>query len=70
MQQLAAASRVPDLVISDYRLRDGENGIGVIENVRHEFNADIPALPILHKPLNPAKLRTLMASLLRNRFPI
>jgi len=89
LQKLATTDRVPDLVISDYRLRGEENGITVIEKIRHEFNADIPAflitgdtgperlreaavsgLPILHKPLNPAKLRTLMAHLLRNRPPV
>jgi CheY-like chemotaxis protein len=89
MQKLVTTKRAPDLVISDYRLRGEENGIAVIENIRHEFNTDIPAflitgdtgperlreadasgLPILHKPLNPAKLRTLMANLLRNRPPV
>jgi two-component system, sensor histidine kinase len=89
LQKLATTDRVPDLVISDYRLRGEENGITVIENVRHEFNACIPAflitgdtgperlreaaasgLSILHKPLNPAKLRTLMANLLRHRPPV
>ncbi len=88
LKKLAVTGRVPDLVISDYRLREEENGITVIEDVRNEFNAEIPAflitgdtgperlreaaasgLPILHKPLNPAKLRTLMANLLRNRPP-
>jgi signal transduction histidine kinase/CheY-like chemotaxis protein len=88
LQKLATTMRVPDLIVSDYRLRDDENGIQVIEKVRHEFNVDIPAVlvtgdtgperlrdagaggvPILHKPLNPAKLRTLMAGLLRHRPP-
>ena len=86
LQKLATIEQAPDLIISDYRLRQEESGITVIENVRHEFNTDIPAflitgdtgperlrqaatsgLPILHKPLNPAKLRTLMANLLRKR---
>lgn len=81
--QLHSASRVPDLIISDYRLRNEENGIDVIEQIREEFNTDIPAflitgdtgperlreaeasgLPILHKPLKPARLRTLMANVL------
>ena len=34
------------------------------------LEAAASGLPILHKPLNPAKLRTLMANLLRNRPPV
>jgi signal transduction histidine kinase/CheY-like chemotaxis protein len=82
--KLVAVQRLPDLIVSDYRLRDNENGIQVVEALRSEFNVDIPALlvtgdtgpdrlrdaeasglPILHKPLNPARLRTLIAHLLR-----
>jgi two-component system, sensor histidine kinase len=84
MSKLIAVQRLPDLIVSDYRLRDNENGIQVVEALRTEFNVDIPALlvtgdtgpdrlrdaeasglPILHKPLNPARLRTLIANLLR-----
>jgi signal transduction histidine kinase/CheY-like chemotaxis protein len=84
MGKLVAVQRLPDLIVSDYRLRDNENGIQVVEALRSEFNVDIPALlvtgdtgpdrlrdaeasglPILHKPLNPARLRTLIANLLR-----
>jgi signal transduction histidine kinase/CheY-like chemotaxis protein len=82
--RLAGLRRLPDLIISDYRLRGKENGIQVVEMLRGEFNVDIPALlvtgdtapdrlrdaeasglPILHKPVNPARLRTLIANLLR-----
>jgi len=84
MGKLVAVNRLPDLIVSDYRLRGTENGIEVVEMLRNEFNVDIPALlvtgdtapdrlrdaeasglPILHKPLNPARLRTLIANLLR-----
>jgi CheY-like chemotaxis protein len=87
-QRLADSTRVPDLIISDYRLRDNENGIQVVQAIRNEFNTDIPALlitgdtgperlreaqasglPLLHKPLSPARLRTLMASLLAEDAP-
>jgi signal transduction histidine kinase/CheY-like chemotaxis protein len=34
----------PDLIISDYQLRDDENGIEVIERLRSEYNEEIPAL--------------------------
>jgi signal transduction histidine kinase len=88
-EKLACVPRVPDLIISDYRPRTAVNpGTGhtlaVLEMLRNEFNAEIPALlltgdtgperahdhetvglPILHKPLNPARLRTLIAHLLR-----
>jgi signal transduction histidine kinase len=40
---LAAHDRPPDLIISDYRLADGNNGIEVIERLRKEFRASIPA---------------------------
>jgi two-component system, sensor histidine kinase len=36
----------PDLIISDYRLRENENGIATIERLRTEFNNDIPAILI------------------------
>ena len=36
--------RVPDLVIADYQLAEGETGVELIEAIRHEFNAQIPAL--------------------------
>jgi CheY-like chemotaxis protein len=84
MGKLVAVQRLPDLIVSDYRLRGTDNGIQVVEMLRSEFNVDIPALlvtgdtapdrlrdaeasglPILHKPLNPARLRTLIANLLR-----
>jgi two-component system, sensor histidine kinase len=84
MGELVAVQRLPDLIVSDYRLRGTENGVQVVEMLRSEFNVDIPALlvtgdtapdhlrdaeasglPILHKPLNPARLRTLIANLLR-----
>ena len=46
IQQLATCLVRPDLLVSDYRLRDGENGIGVIERLRSEYNEPIPALLI------------------------
>jgi CheY-like chemotaxis protein len=46
MQRLSSRPDRPDLVICDYRLRDGENGIQVIERMRSEYNEDIPAMLI------------------------
>jgi len=36
----------PELIICDYRLRAGETGIEVIESLRSEYNATIPAMLI------------------------
>lgn len=36
----------PDLIIADFRLRDHENGIEVIERIREEYNEKIKALLI------------------------
>jgi signal transduction histidine kinase/CheY-like chemotaxis protein len=86
LAKLVGVRKSPDVIVSDYRLRGAENGIQVVEMLRSEFNAEIPALlvtgdtapdrlrdaeasglPILHKPVNPARLRTLIANLLRER---
>lgn len=46
MKLLATHPGRPDLIICDYRLRNGENGIGVIEKLQGEYNDAIPALLI------------------------
>ena len=46
MQCLATCPVRPDLIICDYRLQDGENGIALIEQVRSEYNETIPAMLI------------------------
>jgi signal transduction histidine kinase/CheY-like chemotaxis protein len=46
IQRLSSRPDRPDLVICDYRLRDGENGIAIIERMRLEYNQDIPAMLI------------------------
>jgi CheY-like chemotaxis protein len=61
LRQLAASARAPDVLICDYRLRNDETGIGVVEAVRHEFNADIPAL-LLTGETDPEQLRKISAS--------
>jgi DNA-binding response OmpR family regulator len=86
LQKLIYVQRIPDLIISDYRLSKSENGIDVVARLREEFNAQVPALlitgdtgieqlreaeesglHILHKPLNPSRLRALIANLRRER---
>lgn len=88
LEKMAHFERLPDLIVSDYRLRDDENGIRVVERLCEEFNAEVPALIItgdtgpdrlreaeasglyiLHKPLNPSRLRALISSLRRARAP-
>ena len=44
LQQLNRKQRVPDFIVSDLRLRDGEEGDELIELVRQEYNKDIPAV--------------------------
>jgi signal transduction histidine kinase/CheY-like chemotaxis protein len=46
--QLLSAHTVqqPDLLICDFRLRDGEDGIQAIERLRAEYNANLPAMLI------------------------
>ena len=46
IRQLSLRVQRPDLIICDYRLRDGENGIAVIEKLRSEYNEAIPAMLI------------------------
>lgn len=72
----------PDLIISDYRLREGENGIDGIRQLREAAGHVVPAclisgntdvvliqeaknlgLTLLHKPVRPAKLRSLVRRL-------
>ncbi|MDB6104670.1 MAG: hybrid sensor histidine kinase/response regulator, partial [Gammaproteobacteria bacterium] len=56
MGKLVAVQRLPDLIVSDYRLRDNENGIQVVEALRSEFNVDIPAL-LVTGDTGPDRLR-------------
>jgi signal transduction histidine kinase/CheY-like chemotaxis protein len=44
LASLLELDRRPDLIISDHHFTHGENGIAVIERLRHTFNVPIPAL--------------------------
>ncbi|NMM19706.1 MAG: response regulator [Rhodoferax sp.] len=76
------AGLIPDVIVSDYRLRDEENGIETIRQLRTKAGWLIPAclmsgdtdaglmqaakdasLTLLHKPVRPAKLRSLIRRL-------
>jgi signal transduction histidine kinase len=41
---LAGASRPPDIIVSDYRLRQRENGIDLIAQIRERYSAAIPGI--------------------------
>lgn len=80
--QLGEVGKKPDLIIADYRLREGATGIEAIKAIRERCGAATPAVlitgdaaaeylkqaqeqgfPVLHKPVAPAKLRALIASI-------
>ncbi len=84
--ELQVLGRAPDLILCDYRLRDGQTGIEAVQLLRDAFGAQIPAalltgdtapetiqeiqavgLPVLHKPLKPAKLRAFLSHLLAEK---
>lgn len=46
VRQLLQEFGEPDVIIADFRLRDNESGLDVIEAIRDEFNTDIPAILI------------------------
>ena len=74
----------PDVIVSDYRLPDGEDGIAAVAALRQVAGhaiaacmvsgdtdqalvrqAKVAGLTLLHKPVRPAKLRSLVRSLVR-----
>jgi CheY-like chemotaxis protein len=80
----ALDGRTPDLIISDFRLKDGQTGIEAIARLCDACRTKIPAflisgdiLPerlfeakasgyqLLHKPVSPMTLRTLMSRFLK-----
>ncbi len=83
-QTVLEGSFMPDLILSDFRLRAGESGMQTVQRLRASLAHPIPAclmsgdtdpslihacreagLPLLHKPVRPAKLRTLIRRLTR-----
>ncbi len=44
VEKLQAEDRVPDFILSDYRLRDGKTGISAIRELRSIFGTAVPAL--------------------------
>lgn len=84
-EQLRAEHQAPDIVIADYRLREGATGAQAINEIQSGFGVAIPGLIItgdtaperlvearvsghllLHKPVQPAKLRAILQKLRRS----
>lgn len=82
LKRLAQSERLPDVILSDYRLPGDENGIVLIHRLCAAAGIEIPAVivtgdtaperlqeaqasgfTILHKPVQPAKLRELLEHL-------
>ena len=61
LRKLADSPRPPDVLICDYRLREDEDGIGVVEAIRNEFNTEIPAL-LITGDTDPSQIRRISAS--------
>ena len=61
LAKLGSAQRRPDLLLCDYRLRNGESGIEVIRAIRDEFNAEIPAA-LITGDTGPERLKEARAS--------
>lgn len=74
---------VPDVIVSDYRLQEGHNGLQLVQRLQQQLGLPTPAclmsgdtdpgviqaahlagLTLLHKPVRPAKLRSLLRHLL------
>lgn len=55
IEQLQEIGEIPDILVSDYRLRDGENGGEVIQRIRDHFKQSIPAI-ILTGDIAPDRL--------------
>jgi len=60
VQQLEEIDSAPDIVISDYRLRDVETGGDVIKRLRSHLGFDIPAI-ILSGDIAPERLIEIQA---------
>ncbi len=56
LAKLAEYDTPPDLIVSDYRLLDGRTGVEVIERLRTELSADIPAF-LVSGDIDPTLLR-------------
>ena len=61
LDAVAACEVRPSLILCDYRLREGESGIAVIERLRTEFNEEIPGV-LVSGDTAPDRLKEAQAS--------
>jgi CheY-like chemotaxis protein len=64
LERLPECGRYPDLVVSDFRLGEEQNGLEAVERIRHELGVPVPAM-IVTGDTAPKCLRTIQASGLR-----
>jgi two-component system, sensor histidine kinase len=56
LELLSNLGRAPDIIIADYRLREGRTGAEAIRHIRHRFNRTVPAV-IVTGDTAPERLR-------------
>lgn len=61
LRQMALSEFEPDLILSDFRLREDENGIDTVFALRESFDRDVPAI-ILTGDTSPEQLRRVRES--------
>lgn len=61
LYQVALSGQLPDLIVSDFRLRQGETGLDVVYAVRDSVNCDIPAV-IVTGETSPQRLQEVASS--------
>lgn len=44
LDQLRGRQRAPDVIVADYRLKNGRTGVDAIRSIQAEFNAAIPGI--------------------------
>jgi len=44
LSMLRTTGRAPDIIIADYRLKDGQTGVGAIRSIQGEFGEGIPGI--------------------------
>ncbi len=61
LKSMSVADQVPDLVLSDYRLRNEESGLDAISVVRESIDKEVPAV-IITGDTSPSRLKEIDAS--------
>jgi CheY-like chemotaxis protein len=61
LRKLGDHIRAPDVIVSDYRLREGETGIEVIRHVQAQLDVRIPSI-LVTGDFNPARIDEAAAS--------